>query len=166
MSKVHIIYFDWICSGVSPWFDQFFGNCSVITGCDVDKIQYIAFHDYGGNVDHILSRAQGLMARYGKPTWITEFAINKWARIQHGVCNNCNITRDMEDAYMKEVLPALDKSPAVHRYAWYTARDKPVGDTNNGNLLVWNETNPRLTSTGKLYKAHARSSNEWKYCFQ
>ena len=126
----------------------------------MDKIQYIAFHDYGGNVDHILSRAQGLMARYGKPTWITEFAINKWARIQHGVCNNCNITRDMEDAYMKEVLPALDKSPAVHRYAWYTARDKPVGDTNNGNLLVWNETNPRLTSTGKLYKAHARSSNE------
>merc|ERR1719273_2515009 len=96
------------------------------------------------------------MTRYGKPTWITEFAINKWARTHHGVCNNCNITRDMEDTYMKAVLPALDNSDAVYRYAWYTERDEPVADTNNGNLLVWNVTKPTLTSTGKLYKAHAQ----------
>jgi len=41
-------------------------------------------------------QAEGLMKRYGKPTWITEFAINKWARVQHGGCDNCNITRPMQ----------------------------------------------------------------------
>lgn len=43
--------------------------------------RYMAFHDYNGNVSRIIQRAEGLMARYKKPVWITEFAINKWARI-------------------------------------------------------------------------------------
>jgi hypothetical protein len=59
---------------------------------------------------------------------------------------------------MKQVLPVLDKSPAVFRYVWYTARDRPVADTNNGNLLVWNDTTPTLTSTGEIYKAHAMTA--------
>ena len=49
---------------------------------------------------------------------LKEFAINKWA------CD-CVVTRAMQDAYMAEVLPALDRHPAVERYAWYTARDSP-----------------------------------------
>lgn len=149
--------------GVSPWLDQFFGNCTLMAGCNASKIDFIAFHDYGGNVSKILSRANGLMKRYGKPTWITEFAINKWARLHDDKCDDCNITRAMQDAYMREVLPALDNSPAVHRYAWYTARDKPVKDTNNGNLLIWNETNPTLTSTGEVYKGHAQNSSAQHY---
>lgn len=64
--------------GVSPWFDQFFGNCTVTPGCNSSRIDYIAFHDYTGDVAEIVSRAEGLMKRYGRPTWITEFAINKW----------------------------------------------------------------------------------------
>ena len=117
--------------------------------------RYMAFHDYQGDVSKILSRAQGLKQRYGKPCWITEFAINKWARMQGGHCDNCNITRAMQDTYMKQVLSALDSSDAVFRYSWYTARDKPIGDTNSGNLLVWNVSVPTLTSTGEVYKAHA-----------
>lgn len=121
--------------------------------------RYIAFHDYQGDVSKILSRAQGLKERYGKPCWITEFAINKWARMPGGQCDNCNITRSMQDAYMKQVLGPLDSSDAVFRYAWYTARDKPNGDTNSGNLLVWNNSSPTLTSTGVLYKAHATADS-------
>merc|ERR1712046_185444 len=94
-----------------PRFDAFFGNCSIVPGCNASKIEYIAFHDYGGHVSKLLSRAEGLMKRYGKPTWITELAINKWARISKGVCDSCNITRAMQDAYMKDVLPALENSP-------------------------------------------------------
>ena len=59
---------------------------------------------------------------------------------------------------MTEVLRVLDASPAVARYAWYTARDMPVGDTNSGNLLEWNITTPTLTSTGAVYKAHAQNT--------
>ena len=113
--------------GVSPWLDQFFGNCSLV-GCNRSKIAFIAFHDYQGDVPKILSRAEGLLRRYGKPTWITEFAIQKWARVTKGPgggCNDCNITRAMQDDYMRQVLPALEKSEAVHRYAWYSARDRP-----------------------------------------
>ena len=85
--------------GVSSWLDQFFGNCSITPGCNSSQIEYIAFHDYQGDPDKILSKAAGLMKRYGKPTWITEFAINKWARSQGGVCDDCNITRPMQDTY-------------------------------------------------------------------
>lgn len=134
--------------GESPWFDEFLGNCSITPGCNTTRIDFMAFHDYQGNVSKLLSRAEGLMRRYGKQVWITEFAINKWA------CD-CNVTRDMQDAYMKLALPALDKSPAVFRYAWYTARDQPVPGVNSGNLLVWNESTPTLTSTGEMYKQHA-----------
>jgi hypothetical protein len=56
---------------------------------------------------------------------------------------------------MKQVLSALDSSDAVFRYAWYSARDMPMADTNSGNLLVWNDSTPTLTSTGTIYKAHA-----------
>ena len=137
---------------MSPWFDEFFGNCSIVPGCDSSKIKYIAFHDYQGDVSKILSKAEGLMKRYGKPTWITEFAINTWA------CHDCDVTREMTDKYMRAVLPALDKSDAVFRYVWYTARAAPQPGVYEGDLLVWNETTPRTTSTGTIYKAHAEAS--------
>eukprot|EP00040_Diaphanoeca_grandis_P006807 m.38679 g.38679 ORF g.38679 m.38679 type:complete len:398 (-) comp17987_c0_seq1:241-1434(-) len=144
--------------GVSPWFDQFFGNCSIVPGCNSSRIDFIAFHDYNGDVFKLQSRANGLMKRYGKPTWLTEFAINKWARIGPNGCDNCNITRAMQDEYMKAALPLLDKCDAVARYAWYSARDKPIADTNSGNLLVWNNSLPTPTSTGTIYKTHAANS--------
>ena len=106
--------------GVSAWMDEFFVECD---GRDASRIKYISFHDYGGSVRKLLSRADGLMKRYGKPTWLTEFTISKWVRVHGDVCDNCHITRSMQDAYMKEALPSLDRSSAVHRYVWYSARE-------------------------------------------
>lgn len=42
--------------GVSPWLDQFFGNCteSITPGCDTSTIAYMAFHDYNGTADSTL----------------------------------------------------------------------------------------------------------------
>ena len=51
--------------GVSPWLDAFFGNCSIISGCDSTKLEGIAFHDYIGNASNLLRRIEGLSARYG-----------------------------------------------------------------------------------------------------
>ena len=42
--------------GVSPWLDQFFGNCSVVPGCNQSQIDYIAFHDYQGDPLKIISK--------------------------------------------------------------------------------------------------------------
>ena len=52
-------------AGVSPWLDEFFGNCSQLSGCDPTKLEGIAFHDYNGNVARLLQRASGLSSRYG-----------------------------------------------------------------------------------------------------
>ena len=144
-------------TGRSQWLDEFYGNCStVVPDCNVSSIEYVAFHDYNGDAKRLVGRAEGMAKRYGKPVWITEFGINKWARIVNGKCENCNITRAMEDQYMQEVLPLLDASPAVHRYAWFTARDKPTPGIAMGNLLVSDNPVPTLTSTGAIYKAHAQ----------
>lgn len=61
----------------------------------------------------------------------------------------------MEDAYMAAALPALDASDAVYRYAWYSARNAPIVDVDDGCLLQWNISVPTPTSTGAIYKAHA-----------
>jgi len=143
-------------NGASSWLDEFFGNCSdVVAACDPSLIKHVAFHDYVGSAEGIVKRAEGLFERYQRTVWITEFAINKWAA-------GYAPTREDQDKYMFEVLPMLDASPAVDRYVWYTARDEPGGagfaPGAGGNLLVWNVTKPQLTSTGRVYAAHAQET--------
>jgi hypothetical protein len=141
----------WNDAGVSPWLDEFFGNCSQLSGCDPTKLEGIAFHDYNGNVARLLQRASGLSSRYG-PTigqpagariWITvsgtasQQTLSPFSEpctkacclaqefaVNHWACG-CTVTRAMLDAYLAEALPALDNHPAIERYAWYTARDDP-----------------------------------------
>eukprot|EP01063_Lacrimia_lanifica_P041758 TRINITY_DN9812_c0_g1_i1.p1 TRINITY_DN9812_c0_g1~~TRINITY_DN9812_c0_g1_i1.p1 ORF type:complete len:294 (+),score=86.40 TRINITY_DN9812_c0_g1_i1:74-955(+) len=140
-------------TGKSQWLDEFFGNCTAVAGCDPSSVKYIAFHDYQGNVTELLGRVDGLYSRYNRPLWLTEFAINKWS-------SGFSPSRADQDAYMKAALPALDTHPGVFRYAWYTARDAPPPPSqgwSGGSLLEWNVTNPTLTSTGAVYKAHAEA---------
>ena len=138
-------------AGVSPWLDEFFGNCSQLSGCDPTKLEGIAFHDYNGNVARLLQRASGLSSRYGpvigQPAgariWITvsgtasQQTLSPFSEpctkacclaqefaVNHWACG-CTVTRAMQDAYLAEALPALDNHPAIERYAWYTARDDP-----------------------------------------
>ena len=133
--------------GSSEWFDQFYGNCTeaVTPGCDTAKIDYMAFHDYNGNISQIIGRAEGLQKRYGKQVWLTEFAVNKWSY-------GANVTRELTDAYMAAALPALESCDAVFRYAWYSGRDVAVKNVNAGSLLNTTIEEPTLTSTGIIYK--------------
>jgi len=39
-------------------FDEFFGNCSVIPGCNQSQIDFIAFHDYQGDPLKIISKVR------------------------------------------------------------------------------------------------------------
>eukprot|EP00756_Hemistasia_phaeocysticola_P064761 Hpha_TRINITY_DN8047_c0_g1::TRINITY_DN8047_c0_g1_i1::g.140215::m.140215 len=108
-------------------------------------------HDYGGSVSKLIKRVNGLKERYGRDVWLTEFAISPWT-------SGIRPTRAEQDAYMKEVLPALDQNPNVFRYAWYSARDAPppaAQNWTNGALLEYNVTLPTPTSTGLIYKANA-----------
>jgi hypothetical protein len=33
-------------NGVSQWFDEFFGNCSVVSGCNASKIECVTVHAF------------------------------------------------------------------------------------------------------------------------
>ena len=105
-----------------------------------------------------VSLMDSLMAHAARQIENTEIAINHWGcRANAPAVPSCNLTRAMQDAYMRDVLPLLDASPAVYRYAWYSARDQPqLWSTGNGggNLLEWNISKPTLTSTGEMYSAN------------
>ena len=82
------------------------------------------------------------MKRYGRPVWLTEIAITKWGAPP---------SRDVQDAYMRDLLPYLDGSDDVFRYAWFTARNPPNQQNGGSNLLPCNSTDMTPTSTGKIY---------------
>ena len=49
----------------------------------------------------------------GKPIWVTEFACNPWAE------RACNAS--LHARLMDQVVPVLEASPLVFRYAWFAA---------------------------------------------
>jgi len=134
----------WDDNGKSTWYDDFFGNCTnVVKDCDPSKIKYIAMHDYHGNVTGLKRRIEGAFNRYGgRKIWLTEFAITKWGQPP---------SRAEQDAYMAEVLPYLDSSEHVFRYAWYAARNAPNSQNGGSNLLPYDSDSLTPTSTGKIY---------------
>lgn len=132
--------------GVSTWLDEFFGNCSdVVPECDPTTVAAIAMHDYDGDAEALVKKAEGAAKRYGRKVWITEFADGPWHRTPEGD------TRASNDAYMKKVLPLLDASDSVERYAWFASRSDP-GFNIVSNLLPYDKgTSVKLTSSGKIY---------------
>lgn len=137
----------WDDNGHSTWLDEFFGNCSdVVKECDPSLIKYIAMHDYHGNVSQLRKRVSGAVQRYdNRKVWLTEFAITDWRDPPQ---------RDAQDAYMKEVLPYLDNSPDVFRYAWFSIRNGPNNQNGGSNLLAA-DGSATLTSTGRIYMGDA-----------
>lgn len=136
----------WDENGRSTWLDDFFGNCSnVVPECDPATIKYIAMHDYHGNLSALKRRVQGAVQRYGgRKIWLTEVAITNWGQPP---------TRETQDAYMRELLPFLDASPDIFRYAWFTSRNSPNAQNGGSNLLPYDSDSLVPTSTGKIYSA-------------
>jgi len=133
----------WDKNGRSTWMDEFLGNCSeVVKDCDPSLIKYIGMHDYHGDVDMLRKKVDGAAKLYGRKVWITEIAITKYGDPP---------SRDMEDAYLTELLPYLDSSDNVFRYSWFSSRNAP-NDQNGGSNLLDEDGSSTLTSTGKIYK--------------
>ena len=130
--------------GVSTWMDEFFGNCThVVAKCKPSLIKYIAMHDYHGDAAALMRRIEGARARYGgRKIWLTELAILRFGKPP---------PRAIMNAFLKEVLPLLDASDDVDRYAWLASRN-PKNEMNGGsNLLPFNSLSLEPTSTGTIY---------------
>jgi len=82
---------------------------------------------------------------YGKPIWITEFAVGDW----NAKSPEANRYRpDKVLKFMEEVLPALEKRDYIEKYAWF-----PSGQKNNalGTSALFNFEG-HLTKLGKFYR--------------
>jgi len=130
--------------GRSEWLDDFLGNCTyVVADCDPSLIEYVAFHDYKGDVDLLERRINGMAAHYGRPLWLTEYSIGRWMP---------SPLRPEQDAYMKESLTLLENHPDIYRYVWFNSRSDPSQWGGVKDLVAWNSSEPILTSTGEIYK--------------
>ncbi|EOD10198.1 hypothetical protein EMIHUDRAFT_105277 [Emiliania huxleyi CCMP1516] len=112
-------YFD---GNPSPWLTHFLGNCSVIEGCDPDKIKYIGYHYYSNSREEVFTELADRIARFyesfGKKLWITEMAVGF---AKQG--------RQVQDEWMSKTLLALETDDRVFRYTWFATRnpvDRPL----------------------------------------
>jgi len=133
----------WDKNGRSTWMDDFLGNCThVVKDCDPSLIKYIGMHDYHGSVEGLRRKVDGAAKLYGRKVWITEIAITMYGNPP---------SREVQDAYLKELIPYLDNSENVFRYAWYSARNHPNNQNGGSNLLV-DDGSATVTSTGVIYR--------------
>ncbi|MDX6182750.1 glycosyl hydrolase [Flavobacterium sp. Fl-77] len=113
------------------WHDQFFSLCP---NCKVD---YISFHTYDNTAGSVIG-VTGLLKKYGKPIWVTEFA------------NRVIQTADEKTAFMKQIITNFENDPDIYRYSWFTGR-VPANWTDmlQGQLL--NPTSGVLNPIGTEY---------------
>lgn len=112
------------------------------------RVDFVTVHWYGGaNADSLISRLKRVHQLYGKPIWITEFAVADWSAKSRA---NNKFSQKRVLQFMKEVLPRLDALKFVERYAWYSG-----GENHSalGPSSLW-KNDGSLTELGKLYKSH------------
>ena len=83
------------------------------------RVDFICVHWYGQrDPDKFITHLEKIHELYGKPIWVTEFAIADWS---------AKSRKDNEHSpeevlrFMKAVLPELEELDFVERYAWFNA---------------------------------------------
>ncbi len=109
------------------------------------RVDYIAVHSYGPpNAGAFLNRLERIHRMYGRPIWITEFAVGDWRA--ETVEENRHSQREILN-FMRRVLPELERRPYIYRYAWFSADpDNPA----LGTSALFNEDGS-LTPLGEFY---------------
>lgn len=120
-----------VTNGASPmgltWLKSFLSSCS---DCTIDFV-CIHWYDSASNVAYFKSYIQDAYTAGGnRPLWITEFQASG--------------STDEQNAFMKEVLPWLDASDMVDRYAWFMA------GTESGQLM---SSGTALSTLGNTFKS-------------
>lgn len=110
------------------------------------RVDFVCVHSYGGpNANGLMNRLSRIHKMYGRPIWITEFAVGDWA----AKSAQKNKHRPKQIAtFMREILPMLERADFVERYAWYSA--KPDNWALGTSALF--DAQGRLTELGKIYR--------------
>lgn len=112
------------------------------------RVDFVCVHSYGGpNAKAFLARLKKIHELYHRPIWITEFAVADWKAKKEG---HNRFTPEQVQAFMKAVLPALDRLPWVQRYAWFSFGQSSLV----GGPSALFKPDGSLTKLGKIYAAH------------
>jgi len=110
-------------------------------------------HHYGGiNAQAFLDKLQRVYDLYGKPIWITEFAVADW-QATSPEANRYSSEQVLE--FMQTVLPALDTIKYVQRYAWFPAKQSFSALTSSA---LFDDETGELTTLGEYYAHHKQNS--------
>ncbi len=111
------------------------------------RVDFVCVHSYGGtNAGALLSRLQRVYQMFGRPLWITEFAVGDWQA--KSIKENRHRPQQVAQ-FMREVLPLLEQARFVHRYAWFSA--KPDNRALGTSALL--DASGKLTELGKIYRS-------------
>jgi hypothetical protein len=112
------------------------------------RVDFVCVHWYGGrNADNFIEHLKSIQKLYGKPIWITEFAIADWSA--KSIKDNKHSPEDVL-LFMKELLPKLEQLDFVERYAWFSsAPDHP----NLGPSALFDKEG-NATKLGEFYSEH------------
>ena len=109
------------------------------------RVDFMTMHRYAWpKADEFLAKVTELHERYGKPVWVTEYAVADWDATS---TRPCVYTRAQTEDFMRATVAGLRAMPFVERFAWKT---RPAGDIRMGCSALFH-TNGTLTTTGKLY---------------
>ena len=106
------------------------------------RIDYVCAHCYTRDPYAFINAIQGLYNLYGKPLWITEMAPADWSGTNPVSTQECA-------NWMRIVVPWLNNTWYVQRYAWYTGA-APGGNWTLSSAGLVNG-NGSLTAMGQLY---------------
>lgn len=112
------------------------------------RVDFVCVHTYPGpNSDAFIKHLESIHKLYGKPIWITEFAVADW---QAKTLAENRFSEDRVLQFMKEVLPRLDQLDFVERYAWFG----PWPDSPALGTSAFFKPDGTLTALGKFYAQH------------
>jgi hypothetical protein len=110
------------------------------------RVDFVTVHSYGGpNADALMKRLAAVHEMFGRPIWITEFAVGDW-NAKSRAENKYRPEQVLE--FVRNVLPQLDACKFVERYAWFPAKpdSAPLGP-----CALFN-ADGTLTPVGEAYR--------------
>ncbi len=134
---------------LGPWFDKFY---KMAKARDY-KVDFMAVHFYSPpDAKHFLSKIDQMYEKYHLPIWITEFAVADFSASKKNCRVDCEnkYTEQQVLAFMKEVLPELEKRSYVARYAWFGSGKFSFSHEQVRTSSLFDK-NGNLTELGKFY---------------
>jgi Glycosyl hydrolase catalytic core len=125
----------------SPWLEQFMARARQANL----RVDFMTMHSYASpNPESFLAKVWYLHLRYGRPVWVTEFAVADWSATPARPSRYT--TREVGD-FMQAAVAGMRVMPFVERFAW---KSREPTDPAMGPSALY-KTNGQLTSIGRLY---------------